>query len=262
MTTQPGWYRDPAPANPASPDTVRYWDGNNWTGQVKSASKQERQAWRHEVAAQQREYAAQYHQAAQAGGYPAGALPAAALRLTTPDGERLAGWWARVGAVVLDSIVTGAVGLTLGWSFLTRLVDEYSHFVQQTLDAAEAGTPAPDANALMSAVSGPLLSLTAILFAVQLVYGVGFLKAFAATPGKMALGLRVRLRDRPGPLPWGTVLTRWFTQNAGSFLQFIPMISIVGSAYALINGLWPLWDSKRQALHDKAARTNVVRVRG
>jgi len=26
----------------------------------------------------------------------------------------------------------------------------------------------------------------------------------------------------------------------------------------LIDGVWPLWDSKRQALHDKIADTNVV----
>jgi uncharacterized RDD family membrane protein YckC len=27
----------------------------------------------------------------------------------------------------------------------------------------------------------------------------------------------------------------------------------------MIDMLWPLWDDKKQALHDKVARTNVVR---
>jgi uncharacterized RDD family membrane protein YckC len=26
----------------------------------------------------------------------------------------------------------------------------------------------------------------------------------------------------------------------------------------LLNGLWPLWDDKKQGLHDKVAATNVV----
>ena len=30
---------------------------------------------------------------------------------------------------------------------------------------------------------------------------------------------------------------------------------------AVGSGAWPLWDPQRQALHDKVARTNVVRVR-
>ena len=33
--------------------------------------------------------------------------------------------------------------------------------------------------------------------------------------------------------------------------QFVPFLS-------LLDGLWPLWDDKRQALHDKVAGTNVV----
>jgi uncharacterized RDD family membrane protein YckC len=34
----------------------------------------------------------------------------------------------------------------------------------------------------------------------------------------------------------------------------------VFSFVALINDLWPLWDDKKQALHDKVAGTNVVRT--
>jgi len=31
--------------------------------------------------------------------------------------------------------------------------------------------------------------------------------------------------------------------------------------YSLLDVLWPLWDDKKQAIHDKIAGTNVVRVR-
>jgi hypothetical protein len=31
--------------------------------------------------------------------------------------------------------------------------------------------------------------------------------------------------------------------------------------YPLLDDLWPLWDDKKQAIHDKLAKTNVVRIR-
>ena len=38
-------------------------------------------------------------------------------------------------------------------------------------------------------------------------------------------------------------------------------VILVGASGFFIDLLWPLWDKKRQALHDKAARTVVVDVR-
>jgi uncharacterized RDD family membrane protein YckC len=41
-------------------------------------------------------------------------------------------------------------------------------------------------------------------------------------------------------------------------------MALVGSVvtiYLFLDVLWPLWDSRRQALHDKVARTVVVKVR-
>ena len=96
---------------------------------------------------------------------------------------------------------------------------------------------------------------------VNFVYSVGFLKAVQGTPGKLITGLRVRLRERPGSLPWATVLLRWLVQNAGSIVAVVPLVGSAGSLFSLLDSLWPLWDDKNQALHDKAARTNVVRVR-
>ena len=39
------------------------------------------------------------------------------------------------------------------------------------------------------------------------------------------------------------------------------MLGLIGSLYSLLDGLWPLWDGRRQALHDQVARTQVVRRR-
>jgi uncharacterized RDD family membrane protein YckC len=80
------------------------------------------------------------------------------------------------------------------------------------------------------------------------VYEVFFLTRSGATPGKKIVGISVRLRDRAGPPPMRTVLIR-----TGCFLG----MQLVNVAY-LLDVLWPLWDDKKQAIHDKAAATNVV----
>ena len=82
-----------------------------------------------------------------------------------------------------------------------------------------------------------------------------------ATPGKLLVGLRVRLRETPGPMPLGTVLMRWVGQYAVGILGLLPVVGSIGGLYAIVNYLWPLWDGKKQALHDKLAKTNVVRIR-
>ena len=259
---QAGWYRDPAPANPASPSSVRYWDGRQWTTQVKQASRQQRAEWRAEVALQQREYAHAYAAAGPGGyvGQPGGMNPAPE-RETTPDGEPLAGWWSRVGASIVDSILTMVVGIVFGWSFIGDIRDAFTSYVQLAADAANNGTPPPEAALLTNSLTAQLLGLVVVMWLVRLVYGVGFLKAFQATPGKLLLGLEVRLRERPGPLSWGTVLARWLAQNISGLLQAVPLLNLVTWVYPLLDCVWPLWDGRRQALHDKVARTSVVRRR-
>lgn len=260
---EPGWYRDPAPPNPAFPTTLRYWDGQSWTGQVKPASKREREAWHRDLAQARAEQAAQAWEQAVATGTvdPAqlAQVAAASQRFATPDGQLLSGWWRRVGAAVVDAIVVGVVGTAFGWPWLTRIAHAYREFVQLFVESARSGATPPDGSSLMASIAGPMVTVVLIFWAVQLVYNVGFLKAFAATPGKMLLGIEVRLRERPGVLSWGTVLTRWFAQNIGTLIGLVPVVGLLGSLYGLLDVLWPLWDGKRQAVHDKIARTNVVR---
>ena len=44
-------------------------------------------------------------------------------------------------------------------------------------------------------------------------------------------------------------------------LSLVPFVGSVTGLYSLLDVLWPLWDAKKQAIHDKIASTNVVRVR-
>jgi uncharacterized RDD family membrane protein YckC len=179
----------------------------------------------------------------------------------TPDGQRLAGWWRRLGAYVLDGIVIGAVSTLLGWGFVHRIVDAYRAYFDAAVKAGQNGTAVPSQSDLLSQVAGAMAGITVIGILVSLVYNAVFLKTRAATPGKLALGMRVRLRDQPGPLTWGTILSRWAVQNVATLLNVVPGIGTLASIFSLLDGLWPLWDSRKQALHDKVAKTNVVLVR-
>src|SRR3954462_921553 len=97
MGEEAGWYRDPAPPNPAFPSTLRFWDGMQWTAQVKPAPKRQRLAWQTEDAEQRRAQAmeqaelqreqieAQHQQIGLPG--PAPTMVVEVSRDYTPDGD-------------------------------------------------------------------------------------------------------------------------------------------------------------------------------
>jgi len=131
-------------------------------------------------------------------------------------------------------------------------------YFNDTLDAAEAGASQPGAMLPAEAYKWmiPLLLVSCL---VSFVYEYLFLTKKGATPGKMALGIAVRLRDVPGNPPGATVVKRYGVFLGLSLLSAVPLVGTLFSFLALINELWPLWDDKKQALHDKVAKTNVVR---
>ena len=59
----------------------------------------------------------------------------------------------------------------------------------------------------------------------------------------------------------GTVLLRWVGQYGVGLLGLLPVVGCLSFVYTLLDYLWPLWDDKNQAIHDKIAKTNVVRIR-
>ncbi len=104
--------------------------------------------------------------------------------------------------------------------------------------------------------SGPTsILLTLIALAVRLVYNVGFLAWKQATPGKMIVGLEVRRLAEP-KLTLGDILKRQILDVGATLLSFGSSSAWVVS---VLDPAWLLWDPKRQTLHDRIARTVVVR---
>jgi uncharacterized RDD family membrane protein YckC len=74
------------------------------------------------------------------------------------------------------------------------------------------------------------------------------------TFGKRAL--RIQVRDAgagSGPIGVGRAALRYVT--VGLFV-IVPFFIV----FTVLDGLWPLWDPRRQALHDKIAGSVVVQV--
>ena len=148
---------------------------------------------------------------------------------------------------MLDSIFTFFIALPLTAYF-------WYHYLEGTVKWAD-DLAATSASGVAPIFATPPLEIYQDIFAaaiIQLlitgVYEVFFLNRSGATPGMMIVGISVRLRDLAGPLPMRATLIR-----TGVFLA----MQVVTIAY-LLDVLWPLWDHQKQAIHDKAAMTNVV----
>jgi uncharacterized RDD family membrane protein YckC len=280
MTNPPaGWYPDPAPQS--APGRLRYWDGAQWTEHLHDPAPTPAPAPAptpepnpaapaypgpdpQVPAGASPSYPTSPQPFPQAYGqpYPASGQgdgqPAGTVRTTTPDGVPLSGWWWRVLARILDGFILIPVyALALvpvvasQWHELTQWVDDLSYAADHHL----ADAPMP---ALFDFTSGPGIALLLSLVVTNIVWEALFLSWKQATPGKLICGLRVRRRGTPG-LTGSAILRRIGFVGAISLASEIPVLGIVFGLVGLVDYLWPLWDSKKQALHDKVAGTNVVR---
>ncbi len=175
----------------------------------------------------------------------------------TADGVPLAGWWWRVLAVVIDGVILSVIAALLSFQIYGRVFAKMSVVIGDTVRASQNGQPPPPMPKATDLItSTDQLLLTLITLGVGLAYHLIFVRWKAATPGKIICRLRIVPVDRGldrAPLPWSSVLIRvalWVLPGANSLLLL----------FRLLDSLFPLWQPKRQALHDRAARTQVVKL--
>lgn len=133
-----------------------------------------------------------------------------------------AGFWIRVGAALIDTLLVVAVTFPLlvsiyGWSYLR------------------------DQTGFVSGPADFLITWVAPAIAV-----VVFWLYWQATPGKMALSLRVVDATTGDTLSIGQSIGRYL----GYFVSIIPLC---------LGLIWVGFDSKKQGWHDKLAGTVVIR---
>jgi uncharacterized RDD family membrane protein YckC len=168
----------------------------------------------------------------------------------------LSGWWKRVLARILDGFIAAFLSLPLTYAPMQHAINLFGDFFRQAMSDAQAGITSPAQPP--AELNGLFMQIGLIQLIVYVVYEVAFLTWRGATPGKMVVRISVRLRDKPGPLPFVVALKRTAVQEAGTVFGLVPVVGALGSLFTLLDGLWPLWDDKKQAIHDKAAATNVV----
>lgn len=175
------------------------------------------------------------------------------------DGQELASWGSRLGASIIDGLVVLPIAIMAGFPWVAGYFQAQWDAQQQQQDEIAAGGQ-PDLFATATAGYGDLLVYTLIGLIVAVIYHGGSLKLWQRTLGKRMLGLKVRRREADGPLSFDTIAKRLTIQYLSAAGVLIPVVGSFLSMFGLLDGLWPLWDNKKQALHDKWAATNVVRV--
>jgi uncharacterized RDD family membrane protein YckC len=178
-------------------------------------------------------------------GYAPGGHPPVAFG-TGPHAGQLASVGRRIGGGLIDAFVYLSLGAVAVLFFLDELRND------PFWSSVEAGTTPDPATIQRLTGTFVLIGLvTALLFGV---YSITLTRLRGQTLGKMAVGTRVcRLED--GRLPtWGQAIVRW---GVPAGVNLVPSVGALG--WLLIH-LWMIWDPSNQGLHDKAARTIVVRA--
>jgi uncharacterized RDD family membrane protein YckC len=144
----------------------------------------------------------------------------------TPHARDLADWWTRAGAFAIDQLVVVAIAITAG-------------VLAGDVEGGTAGWVTYGVAGLLGALYPPLLMARGGARNGQ-------------TLGKQALGIRV-VRTSGEPV----------TFRIG-FLRVVigqqVLTAITFYVYAVFDYLWPLRDPRNQALHDKIAKTLVVKA--
>jgi uncharacterized RDD family membrane protein YckC len=155
-------------------------------------------------------------------------LPAAITREPAEPGPDidLAPYWRRVGGWAIDTAIVSA--LLLGYAVL----------LVSTQSAADRGSDGPGAGLLF----WPFVPLYSAL-CHRFWHG--------QTLGKRLFGIAVRRIDG-SPIGLGQSLGRSYIRLA--FLAFLPVW--------IADSVWPIWQHRRQALHDMTAGTIVIRKNG
>ncbi len=162
-----------------------------------------------------------------------GMAPAAAV----VAGRHYAGFWIRFVAKVIDGIILGVAGLILFIPVLLMFGGAAS------LGRRDFGDGAMFGPAMVGAFGISRL----IWLALSTFYEVYFLSAHGATPGKMALGLKV-IRADGGPISPMLALARHFAEWVSAIIFMIGYI-MAG------------FDPEKRALHDRICETRVIHAR-
>lgn len=151
------------------------------------------------------------------------------------------GFWLRFVAVIIDGII-----MAIPVGILQTML-----FAVMGLSITQLGqNPNPRPEELFAALAPMfgMIGLSAVLgMAIACAYETFFVVKFGATPGKMALGLKVVRPDGSG-IDVGRAIGRYFAKMLSGMILYIGYI-MAG------------FDAQKRALHDMICDTRVIKTR-
>ena len=162
-------------------------------------------------------------------------------------------WGWRLLGYIIDALLLSLVAGLIANPFLGDYYQAFNRWQFDLEAAVRAGSTAiPWPWDYYGYLSGLMISAL-IGLAVAFIYHVAMLTTLGASLGKLAVGLRVVPATDLGAkkLPFATAAVRQLC-----FLLFNYIL-----IFNVVNWLSPLWREKRQAFHDSAAKTVVLKVR-
>src|SRR3954471_13184285 len=141
----------------------------------------------------------------------------------SPDDFEYAGFWMRLGAYLIDVVILLVITIPLSLA-----VYGSAYF------RPDKGILAGPADAFIS-------------WGLPLLFTILFWRFKSATPGKMALSLKIVDAETLQPISWG--------KSIGRYLGYF-----VSALVIFLGFFWIGWDARKQGWHDKIAGTLVIRV--
>jgi uncharacterized RDD family membrane protein YckC len=176
-----------------------------------------------------------------AGQYPSSYPPGGNGNL---GGVPYAGWGTRVGGYLIDVVIFIPLLVVLYIAF------RHTHTLEVHLMVKRKGGHTRRSLSLLS----PLITAVAFVAYATILYG----GVRGQTVGMMAVGVRVVRDGTHDALGYGRAFWRALAEQ---FLRILGTVTIILGLIWLLDMLFPLWDSKKQTLHDKIVGTVVIRVR-
>lgn len=148
----------------------------------------------------------------------------------------LSGWWRRVGAQIIDSLIVGVPAFVAAGILVVITIRDVEELSGSDFDRIQ--------------IYGTVISIvTASIYYCWMMSATN-----GQTLGKKVTDIRV-VREDGKPVTVGFAFQR---QILVMQLLFGWLAAILLYIPTLLNYLWPLWDSGNQALHDKIVKSRVV----